>query len=269
MRLGIPISEINIAYNENDKHIFALKGKIDLVVVDSNGDAHIYEIKVSKNSYLLGWDQVKTHTLDWQLALYKQLLGQSINVDNTTLNVIPVVISDISNPESLKFEGIQNRGNQNRDLVRGWMETVANQIIPKKILGEYDPNKLSGFKDSLYKLFGEDYSVKLSSKENSVEGLIKEVEARYAKYGGKYKFFNNFRDIEGMKTGYVEAETLEELMPKIEQYINHKNNNKDKIVIDLKESLKHAIINRQKISTGNENYDLKLNRILVEYVSDS
>ena len=40
-----------MVYNDSEKSSdkFALKGKLDLITVDSKGNAHIFEIKVSKN----------------------------------------------------------------------------------------------------------------------------------------------------------------------------------------------------------------------------
>jgi len=40
-----------------------LRGKIDLIAVDRHGDAHIFEIKISKTKYS-EWDSVKLLTLD-------------------------------------------------------------------------------------------------------------------------------------------------------------------------------------------------------------
>jgi len=62
---GETISELHFVYNNSDKDKFAVKGKIDLIAVDTAGVAHIFEIKVSKNSYEKNkWENEKLLTLD-------------------------------------------------------------------------------------------------------------------------------------------------------------------------------------------------------------
>lgn len=53
---GLPISEIFLTSD-------VVKGKVDLIAVDLSGDAHIFEIKISKNKYK-DWDSAKLLGLD-------------------------------------------------------------------------------------------------------------------------------------------------------------------------------------------------------------
>ena len=269
---GYPISEIFLVYNDSDnpRHKFAVKGKIDLVVVDSRGTPNIFEIKVSKSSYKSKrWGRAKLLTLDWQLALYKQLLSQHEIVDNINLNVLPIIIGDSNNPESLIFEGVFNRSVENPQLSGGKIETVANSIIPRKIHGEYDPEKLSEFKDKLHRLFGKDYSVNLRSKEFTLDEMIKKSTNLQKRDGGEFKSFNAYHSIPGLERGYITASTIEELIPKMELYIKHENDNKDKKIVELKDAIKTAIVNKQKLTTSNSDHDIQVNRLLLSYLSDS
>lgn len=267
---GYPITEVFFVYNDidNPQHKFAIKGKIDLIIVDSRGIPNIFEIKVSKNSYRTkSWSKVKMLTLDWQLAIYKQMLSQHENVENVTLNVIPITIGD--SPDTLTFEGVFNRSVENPQLSGGKIENVANQIIPRKIKGVYDPEKLNGFKDKLHRLFGSDYDIKLKSKELTLEEMIKKTKDAQKRDGGDYKFYNQYKTIEGLEWGYISAKTIEELIPKMEILLKHERNNKDKKIVELKDSIKTAIVNKQKVTTNNSDYDIQLNRLLLSYLSDS
>lgn len=268
---GKAISEIFFVYNDSEKDLIALKGKIDLIVVDTNGTAHIFEIKISKNSYKDNkWDQVKTLTLDWQLAIYKQLLGQHVVVKNTELYVIPITIGSPGDPTSLFYEGIFNRNIESKNGLRnGRIETIANRLIPLKIHAEYDPKRVEDFKEKLLRLFGDDYEIKLQLRESSVEEKLKSIEKAQKKHGGPFTFYNNYKEIEGLPYGRIEADTLEELEPKVRLFVNYENNRKDMKVTDLKSAIRESILSKDKINTKNEEYDIQVNRLLLEYLNDN
>ena len=54
-----------------------IKGTIDVLVIDSDGKAHIFDLKISKNKYN-NWDSAKILKTDWQMAFYRGLLSQYI-----------------------------------------------------------------------------------------------------------------------------------------------------------------------------------------------
>ena len=59
-RNGEVITEVLITYSNNDLKV---KGRIDLVTVDSSGAAHIFELKISKTNYK-NWDTAKDLYID-------------------------------------------------------------------------------------------------------------------------------------------------------------------------------------------------------------
>ncbi|MGV8961967.1 MAG: hypothetical protein ACOH2V_01120 [Candidatus Saccharimonadaceae bacterium] len=58
---GTLMSELDIDTDADSS--IPLKGIIDIVAIDSDGRAHIYDFKISKNPYA-NWDQAKTLTTD-------------------------------------------------------------------------------------------------------------------------------------------------------------------------------------------------------------
>ena len=272
MKFGDPISEIFLNVNDINLDKFALRGKIDLIAIDIKGNAHIFEIKVSKNSYERGkWDSAKLLNLDWQLALYKQLLSQHVNVNNTELYVIPIILNTPGDPTALMMESIHNRNTESKHGLRnGHIEEVANQIIPRGINPEYDPTKIDNFREKLTKLFGEDYEIKLSKANTNFDVELETIINRQKRYGGKFKFYNAYRNIEGLEPGSNEADTLDEIKPLVKIYVNYLNQEsvKAKKVSELKSSLKDAIIAKTKITSNNSEYDIKVNRLLLEYLTD-
>lgn len=70
-------------------------GKIDLLVVTSSGDVHIFDFKTSPTKYT-DFSQIKELTFDYQLAFYRQMLLQNgINVRNTELGILPIELAGI------------------------------------------------------------------------------------------------------------------------------------------------------------------------------
>lgn len=75
--------------NDDDGNPIKLLGIIDLLVVDSDGQVHIYDYKTSDKA-LTGWNETKKLTFDYQLAVYRQLLEQyGVPVNSSMLGIIP------------------------------------------------------------------------------------------------------------------------------------------------------------------------------------
>lgn len=103
---GIPITNLYLSSHEDTKT--RVKGQIDLVAVDSSGIPHIFDIVTSKNSFS-SWDPAKKLTSDWTLALKRQLLGQSVRIDRSTVNIIPIVVQGFGSPSLVTLDNFENR----------------------------------------------------------------------------------------------------------------------------------------------------------------
>lgn len=269
---GEAITNVRLIYNNinNEEDTFALKGRLDLVAIDSKGNPHIFEIKVSKNSYTSGkWNSAKLLSLDYELAFYKQLLGQHTDVSKTELYVLPITIGTNGDPTSLKFEGIHNRNTESKNGIRqGKIETIANRIVPLKIHPEYNPDRSNIFRGKLEKLLWVGYEPKLRFNAISLENMLKHVTDNQKKKGGKFSFYNNYEEIAGLKHGLIEADTIEEMTPLVKIFLAHEEKNKTKKVVALKSAISDAIRSNNRISTNNDNYDYSINNLVRQYLND-
>jgi hypothetical protein len=175
-----------------------LKGRIDIVAIDREGNIHIYDLKISKNSYD-NWDQVKSYSTDWQLAFYRGLLGQYIDVKGATLNVIPISTGAVTtNAEGQKQILYSNLGydkqinllqNPNKGLrENGALWNVVSILIPQRTIIDYDPARQKEFEDEL-KLLLPNYEIKTTSLEYNPAKIIEA-----AKKSGQFDLFNSFDD---------------------------------------------------------------------------
>ena len=199
--IGIPLTEMSFSTE-------LIKGRLDLIAVDRQGAAHIFEIKISNTEYE-HWDSAKTLTLDWQLALYRQLLGQHINVDQTQLYVIPIWINNLGNPNVINLHPFSNRNTIKGSSLNtvGGISEKANKILPRKVVIAYDPEKSENLKNKLNGLL-EGYEVQTDIEDYSVDKIMANARKRYEKEK-VWKKYNNYENIEGLTKGYMEANTAE------------------------------------------------------------
>lgn len=121
-----------------------LVGSIDLIVVDSDGQPHIYLFK-SSTKISDDWDKSKADKYDYQLAFYRQMLAsKGIPVRHMELNIVPMRLEGISEGslDAVAFESVHDRkkdtsGPINR-LAWGVGEFYDNvsSVIPVRITDE-------------------------------------------------------------------------------------------------------------------------------------
>ena len=262
---GKPLSTIKIVSNG----LVGIKGKIGLIAVDSSGDAHIFEIKISKTKYE-NWDSAKKLTLDWQLALSRQLLGQHINVDNTMLYTIPIYIPVLGDPNAIHLEEFVNRRSESGSGLNtaGKIYEAANQIIPKGIFVEYDPSREVDIKNELNILLP-NYEVKTDFEDTDVKAIMANARKRYEKEK-VWRKWNNFENIEGMEKGYMESKDEAEFEEMINKYVAHVKLQLNRNVSILKDAMISAIKTNQgiKTSSANPKKDITANHLLSDYLNE-
>ena len=246
-----------------------IKGRLDLIAVDKQGTAHIFEIKISNTEYE-HWDSAKALTLDWQLALYRQLLGQHINVDQTQLYVIPIWINNLGNPNVINMHPFSNRNaikGSSLNTVGGITEK-ANKILPRKVVTAYDPERTEKLKDKLNGLL-EGYEIQTDIEDYSVDKIMANARKRYDKEK-VWKKYNNYENIEGLAKGYMEANSEEEFRGMIEKYVAHVKLQVNRNVSILKDSIISAIKTNQPIKTSSYDTakDTTINHLLTEFLND-
>lgn len=269
---GVPLSELFLMSSNNspiDRYGKGLRGKIDLIAVDKSGDAHIFELKISKTKYQ-DWDSAKLLTLDWQLALYRQLLGQHVPINKTMLYVIPIWISSLGDPSGIHVQDFVNRKTESRsglntgDKLTRW----ANKILPAKVFPGYDPGREEVMKDQLAQLIP-NYVIETGIEDYDVDKIVANAKKRYEK-DKVWKKWNNFDDIQGLEKGYIEADTEEEFRAKIETYVAHIKLQINRNVSVLKDAIISSIKTGTPIKTNayDSGRDLTTNHLLKEYLND-
>jgi hypothetical protein len=174
----------------SEQGITDLGTTIDSIVVDSNGDSHIFDLKVSKKSFDQ-WDISKIQETDWILALNRQLLGQYTEIKNTSLNIIPIELGDFTNgklnPENLGFSTVQIRTADQPTLWEsGKLKKIAKKIVPETLFASYDPLRKKELLTDLEVLLP-GYTVKTAKEETDIEKLVEK-----AKKTGKWYYYNKY-----------------------------------------------------------------------------
>lgn len=272
-KIGRPISELFLLSDDGspvDKFGSGIKGKLDLVAVDNVGDVHIFEIKISKTEYK-DWDSAKILTLDWQLALYRQLLSQHVNVNNTMLYTIPIWISDVGDPNAVFLEKMKNRKSESKNgLNEGQKLTrISNKLMPRKVIGDFDPERETRLKEYLAKLIDPEYKIETGIEDYDVDKIMENARKRYEREK-VWKKYNNFDDIPGIKKGYIESDSEEEFREKIIEYVKHIKGQVNQNVSILKDAIISAIKTNSPISTSayDGKKDSTVNHLLKEYLND-
>lgn len=266
-KFGSPITEIFLV--SDDKALAQVRGKIDLVAVDTSGIPHIFEIKISKHSYS-DWDSAKLRNLDWQLALYKQLLGQHVNVDKAQLYVIPIELPVFEDPSRIFLGKIRNRKAENSlelgDI--GNITRIANKLIPRKFIATYDPDREDTFKKDLIQLLP-NYEIKANFNDTDFSKIMKAAEKVYER-DGVWKWWNQFEGIEGLSVGYIVSDNKEEFEKQIQKYVDFSKTQTNRGVSTLRDALITSIKTNSpiKTTTFNSKKDIGPNHLLKEYLNN-
>ena len=150
-------------------------GKIDLLVIDKEGNVHIYDFKASPKGYN-DFKQVKQITFEYQLAFYRQMLAQhGLNVSKTQLGILPIQFKnidyDVKTYQDLSTEGrIENisLGNPSKYYI---IENLQDLMPAKEIS---------------YESSTEDYE-RLNTLSNEIFGYKLEEKGQRKSNGNGYK----------------------------------------------------------------------------------
>lgn len=260
MRIGLPITEM---YLSSD----IMVGKVDIIAVDSSGTPHIFDLKISKHSYI-DWDSAKLGAVDWQMAFYKQLLGQHVDVEKSMLFVLPIRMDDVGDPNLVHVEEIQNRSLLKRNRPNGDISVNANKILPRRIVTTYDPQREQAIISKLNQLFeGEDYELKSDQINLDKEKIMKIASDRFAR-DGQWKYWPDI-EIAGEAKKHITGDTKEEFEANLIEYLDRANtltNNNTRL---LQDALKSAIMNKTPIKTGRKGeFDSLVNKLFGNHIND-
>lgn len=269
-----------------NKAIAQVKDIVDIIAIDKSGNPLIFNIGLSQNNYD-EWDSAKKLRSDWRLALQRQLLGQNVNIDTSSLNIIPLKFGKLTNgkltPNNFKAESFKDRSiEQDGLMASGKLTVTAKRLIPEKIFITYNPERKKEVLSNLNILFN-NFSIRTSTEENDVNKIIESVKSKLKGKEG-WNFYNKFDDIEGLEKGSIKLniskedgsektnEELElEFREKIEQYVNRLKADESWEVSKLRSKLSNAINNPDITSlTGKTPKETTfINNTLKQFINDN
>lgn len=233
-----------------DENGNTVNGRLDMVVVDKNGNAHIYDFKVSPkkpgtwrntNNRAIGtnaYSSAKKRDIDRQMAAYQSILVQrginiaSVNIVAITPETIysgndPIkyTVNDDEQPRTLNY-GISSFGQlswslvESKDLNLGpHLNGMYEYFVKPEV--HVNPSTVSKQMESLFP----NYSPDIVSKTNTPEELVKknffrrivlETEPEYAQ-GARFKF------LDLTTSRWIFAKNDEELLEKATEYVERFN----------------------------------------------
>lgn len=118
---------------DSDTKLF---GKIDYAVIDSKGNLHIYNFKVSSQFYT-NWSKEKREKYNYEAAFIKQMLAANgIDINNITLHFIPVhtkFSKDFKTLESVQIHDAVNIEYKGSSYIATKYDNVAKYFIKPKV----------------------------------------------------------------------------------------------------------------------------------------
>lgn len=185
---------------------YGIRGKIDILVVRSDGSIDIYDIKTSGRDYA-DWDRDKHAASRYQLGFYKRMVENlGVNPGRITLNVIPIHLADATNKTLGAIEL--------RNPVTIFPESAENKFIdatlPVQLQSYPESDELRNkIKETLNKMLP---TVQLNNQILNVNDDYFFDSNRIRKEGSKFVF----SDLdEGIK---VYADTKDEILQKYKNY---------------------------------------------------
>ena len=104
-----------------------LLGIIDLVVVDSSGQTHLYDFK-SSTKLSDKWYKVKNMSNDYQLGFYRHMLAaQGLPMKKAYMGIIPINISNLDY-NTREFESVTIEATQDRTSNKGLSNGQINHL---------------------------------------------------------------------------------------------------------------------------------------------
>lgn len=257
---AIYMPEVKIKSKEG---VYEIVGKIDLLVIDKEGNTHIFDFKASPTNYD-DYGKVKNLTHDYQLGFYRQILAQhGFNPMNMDLGIIPIQMLD-TDYKNKSFSGISNEARvivkssaleENNILAyNGKISKQLNEFIPVANMENISSTELS---ESIKKLdekvfkYSSNYKMHISSLENFIKNKIKEK-------NNKFSFFNVMED------SWNEFPSLEAAKEAAETYLNDLAD-KQLVLAGAISKEYHKLENNENVSDKVFNEDVKNATFLNKY----
>lgn len=244
----LPIVSDTIDEAFNKAGVKSINGRIDLLVIDKDGNAHIYDYKVSKKQ-VGNWNQTdnkKISNNEWssskklkienQMLIYKAILEQ-YGIRVKTINIVPIVIDPVYNEDLI--DDISNCYIDTKSKVtistnnEKWKNIIT--ILPTKTLMD-NVDLVTSIKEPMSKIVP-NYEVETQVQRNNItiEEYKKKHDVVYRiKDGdndrklGKYKVRNNYK-----LNKWVYCNSEEEVNEAIKELVELENKNRNNELTEL------------------------------------
>lgn len=227
-------SEISDDYKNS---MDSINGRADLIVIDENGVAHIYDFKVSRKevgnwqeqrndkiAYENWWHTTKKHTAEYQMAFYKAILKQhGITVGTTA--IVPVKIDPEYQQDNEFVMTCVNGIDLDVSKIVNLRTDAAKQAIVDSILPvQHIKADLQSVNDEMSGYFGEygvssqvqRYDIRVESSWDKFVKLVPKGDKRYEE-GFRFHFYSSDAG------KYLYFKTKEETMTALGEYIGKLN----------------------------------------------
>ena len=252
-----------------------LYGTIDLLVLDKNGNAHIYLFKTSSKMYSLQ-PEVVLKKKDWYLAFYRQMLAtKGINPANISLNIVPmeVFLNDDNKMESVRFDNLENRllvlnkasGISSLVYGHGQIHNNVSAVVPNLFRTEFVQSTVkTEVIDVMSKFFSsKDY---INSKNNNeILGFINKQVKHSTDPENTWEFEDKINHIIVKIKDPEPKEKNSEVYEKVKKYLQEKKNAREETAEQFINNLKkvvsgdlepYKLVNSRSDAAGNININL-------------
>lgn len=211
--------------HDNDTKIV---GILDLLVIDKNGKAHIYDYKLSHKK-ANEWSNVKLNRMKYQMSFYNQLLLKKGILTNS-INLLPLDMSDIDYELGLvnDIDTTQKPIDISSDIKNSYYQKEANSFIPVS-LSQFINDDVStvNIKKELMASFGYSLQTNLDIKGLKVKTDDNGREYFYNKLTGKKEFLEGdaeekLTQLESYKAEYAASENHEisQIKGRVKKYLS-------------------------------------------------
>lgn len=224
-----------------NEEVNSFVGKIDLLVIDDKGVAHIYDFKTA------GVDHNVTRDPHYakQIGIYRQMVRQG-DVQTGSVALIPIHVdfaSKFVNDDTF-IENVSFNKDAISDLGDGEISRVVRNWFPDNLQVKFEELTQT---NKVLKEFapGSDLDAQTKFKEAELDEEMKLVHSvkqsnpEYTLGGNRYQYKKKFKDNSG--SNYIYAKTLDDMKKLIQNHLEEYNKQKASTYGDFARGLRDAI----------------------------
>lgn len=254
---GTPIIRPRLIHYDSE-----VKSSPDIVIVDQNGNPHIFDITLSRKP-TSEWNSAKLLLQDYKLGVERQMLELICSTKKSGLYLAPFYLQDFSLDNFMLGE-ISDRTIENKQLnyVGGRISETLKVLLPGKYTELHLDDSLDKDNDTLIgALLTKNYAIKSKWIIENKEYLIKKIKDK-KRPNEPYILFDY------LQNKSIKIDKEEDIEKEVEAYLLRYNSDKHSEV----ERLKRALLNKMKansdstISVGKGSSEVIINSTFDRYM---